>query len=75
MEKRSWSEIEMMNEEGLKHEFLEVAKAIENLSEQTNLTTVEEKEQFVTQMRTCFDTLEDLKLRTVSMYYDKIKVK
>lgn len=60
-----------MNKEELQQEFVDVAKEVEHLSKQVDITTDEEEDVFNEHVTYCVEMLQRLRNRTNMLYYDK----
>lgn len=72
MTKKNGSDIQYMNKEALQQEFITIAKEVERLSKQLDITTDEEEDVFNEHATYCVETLQRLRNRTNMLYYDKL---
>lgn len=72
MTKKNGSDIQYMNKEALQQEFITIAKEVELLSKQVDITTDEEEDVFNEQVTYCVEMLQRLRNRTNMLYYDKL---
>lgn len=71
--KRKWSELQKMDEEEIRNEWMNLAKEIQGLSNYVGeMKNEEEHENFLKEFSYCLDTLHSLRHRTDSFYFKKI---